>query len=318
MALPRLPPPVRLLLLLLFAIFGTAPEAGARDVRIGAFVNSVSGIEPGEGTYNISVYLWFTDPEATFDPRNDLYILARSYSVNEFYQEKLPDGAGYTSIRVDAVVDQEYDLTDFPFDEQTLLLRIEAADTIDTIRFVPDAEAPQIADYVHLVDWTLGAVALEETDHSYTVRYGLPEKGPQVFSQAELTINAARVQTSVVIDDFLGFIFSFIVTGMIYFVPTAELATRVAMTTGSLFAALLNLNRLLTAAGFKAEFGLVEKLGFLIFGAILCSLVISIAMKRVALRWGEKRADRIDAGIGTLVMIAFLIAIFVTLRAEVG
>jgi hypothetical protein len=315
MRFPRLPPCPLWLLAPLLLISATLSHAAPREVRVGAFVNSVSAIDPAEGTYGISLYLWFLDPAGTFDPVNDLYVLARSSTFSEVYDERVPNGGGYVSIRLDAVVDQEFDLTDFPFDEQRLLLRLEAAETVDTLRLVPDAEAPQIADYVELVDWTLSGVALAPSEHRYTVRYGLSGSEPQVFSQIELTIDAARVQTSVVIDDFLGFIFSFIISALIYLVPCNELATRAAMTTGSLFAALLNLNRLLQAAGFKSEFGLVEKLGFLIFGAILCSLTVSIVMKRVAERWGLERANRIDAIIGMVVMPAFLIAILWVLRA---
>ncbi|PZQ51383.1 MAG: hypothetical protein DI556_04230 [Rhodovulum sulfidophilum] len=311
-------PPSRqrpLLALLLFLAVFTGFRAEARDILVGAYVNSISAINPADGTYNISVELWFIDPEGTFDPRDNLYVLARSSAIRDYYQERGADGRTYTSARVDAVVDQEFRLTDFPFDEQNLLLRVEAGETIDRIRFVPDAQPPQIADYVALVDWTLSDATLTETEHGYTTRFGLADSGPQVFSQLELRIAAARTQTGVVVDDFLGFIFSFIITGLIYFVPTTELGTRIGMTTGSLFAALLNLNRLLDAAGYKAEFGLVEQLGFLIFGAILCSLLISIAMKRVATRKGVAYADRIDAVLGVIVMTAFLAAIVWVIRA---
>ena len=308
---PRLRPLLPLLLLLAML---PGLRAEARDILTGAYVNSVSGINPADGTFDISVDLWFIDPEGTFDPRDNLYVLARSSSIKNYYEERGADGRSYTSVRVDAVVDQEFSLTEFPFDEQNLLLRLEAGDTIDRIRFVPDAQPPEIADYIALVDWTLSSASLTATEHRYTTRFGLDETGPQEFSQLELTIAAARTQTGVVIDDFLGFIFSFIITGLIYFVPTTELGTRIGMTTGSLFAALLNLNRLLDAAGYKAEFGLVERLGFLIFGAILCSLLISIAMKRVATKWGVERADRIDAVLGVIVMSAFLAAILWVLR----
>ncbi|TPE47378.1 hypothetical protein [Amaricoccus solimangrovi] len=310
----RIPVPT-LLLVLLWALAAPAGRAEAREVRVGAFVESVSAVDPADGSFGVSAYLWFIDPEGRFDPRSDLYLLARSSTISGYYEERGADGRAYVSVEVSAVVDQEYDLTDFPFDEQLLTLRIEAGDPADTIRFVPDDTAPGIADHVRLADWRVGGARLTAADHRYDVRYGLEDTGPRVYSQLELSVEVARVQTRVVVDDFLGFIFSFIITGLIYFVPSSELGTRIGMTTGSLFAALLNLNRLLDAAGFKSEFGLVEQLGFLIFGAILCSLAISIAMKRASVKWGVARADRIDAILGGTVMLGFLVAIILVLRA---
>ena len=310
----------RRLLLALFLAISLLPgqKAAARDILTGAYVSSISAINPAGGTYNISVDLWFIDPEGTFDPRKELYVLARSASIGAYYEERGEDGRTYTSVRVDAVVDQEFRLEEFPFDKQTLVLRIEADATTDKIRFVPETEAPRIADYVSLVDWTLGDAGLSAVEHSYTTRFGLAETGPQTFSQLELSIEVGRTQTTVLVDDFLGFIFSFIITGLIYFVHSSELSTRVGMATGSLFAALLNLNRLLDVAGYKAEFGLVERLGFLIFGAILCALLISIAMHRLANRKGVAYADRVDGVLGLIAMSAFTVAIFHVMRAAMG
>ena len=84
------------------------------------------------------------------------------------------------------------------------------------------------------------------------------------------------------IDDFLGFTFAFLITALTFVVSCTELGLRVGMTTGSLFAAVTNLLRLDDAVGFKPDFGLIDRLAFLIFGAIVTSLLISLDHNRLS------------------------------------
>ena len=137
-------------------------------------------------------------------------------------------------------------------------------------------------------DWRIDGVALEAGDHAYSVRYGL-NAGEQSFSQITLFIDVTRLRSPALVDD-LGFIFAFMITGLSYFVPCTELGLRVGMTTGSLFAAVVDLNRLLDAAGYKPEFGLVERLGFLIFATMLVSLMISVFSKHRMAERGRQGA----------------------------
>jgi hypothetical protein len=295
------------LLALLCAVAGA--RAQERDIRVGAFVTSVSGIDFSDGSFAITLYAWFIDPAGQFEPERDMYVLSRSASISEVESGPAPGGGTYTTARIEATVNQEYSLLDFPFDEQRLSLRLEAAETTEVFRFVPDTEPPQIDDYVSLVDWTIEGVSLEQTDHAYSVRYGLGGDGDQEFSQIAVHVDVKRARSPVLIDDFLGFIFAFLVTSLTYLVPCTELGLRIGMTTGSLFAAVVNLNRLIDAGGYKAEFGLVEQLGFLIFGAILISLLISIGTKHLSDRIGVERANRVDTTLGMINMAIFLVLI---------
>jgi hypothetical protein len=292
------------LLALLLAV--ATARAQERDIRVGAFVTSVSGIDLSDGSFAITLYAWFIDPAGQFDPERDMYVLARTVSFSEVESGPAAEGGTYTTARIEAVVNQEYSLLDFPFDEQRLSLRLEAAETTDVFSFVPDTEPPQIDDYVSLVDWTIEAVSLEQTDHAYSVRYGLGGDGDQEFSQIAVHVDVKRARSPILIDDFLGFIFAFLVTSLTFLVPCTELGLRIGMTTGSLFAAVVNLNRLIDAGGYKSEFGLVERIGFLIFGAILISLLISISTKHLTNRLGVERANRLDTILGATNMSIFL------------
>ena len=94
---------------------------------------------------------------------------------------------------------------------------------------------------------------------------------------------------------FLGFVFAFMITSLTFLVSATELGLRIGMNTGALFAAVVNLGRLHEFAGFRPDFGLVDRLAFLVFGAIFCSLIIAITMHRFAKRGDANRVNRIDS-----------------------
>jgi hypothetical protein len=88
------------------------------------------------------------------------------------------------------------------------------------------------------------------------------------------------------------------------------------MNTGALFAAVVNLGRLHQTAGFRPDFGLVDRLAFLVFGAILCSLIIAITMHRFAKRRDASRVNRIDSAVGAVMVVTFGMLLALTLRGS--
>jgi hypothetical protein len=301
----------------LLALAGLA-AAEPRDIRVGAFVTELGAIDQEAGTFRIGFWAWFVDPAGTFDPVQDMYVIARDYTISEVQTGPAPEGGVYTTAFIEAEVDQSFDLDHFPFDRQRLGLRLEAAEQTDAMRFVPDAEPPQVADYLQLLGWRIEGVTLIPAEHGYSVRYGLGGDGDQNFSQITLAVDVERHRSTVIFDDFIGFTFAFLITALTFVVPCSELGLRVGMTTGSLFAAVVNLNRLLDEVGFRTEFGLVDRLAFLIFGAILTSLVISISTHKIAKRRSVEEANRLDTWLGAINLSVFLAAILWTLRGALA
>jgi hypothetical protein len=238
--------------------------------------------------------------------------------ISEAESEPAPGGGSYTFARIEAEVDQEFDFRDFPFDSQRLSLRLEAADSADGLRFVPDRADTQISDYLSLVGWRVDGVALDTAEHAYDTNFGYWAGRGATFSQILVQVDVTRVRSPVLFDDFIGFTFAFLVTALTFFVSCTELGLRVGMTTGSLFAAVTNLVRLDEAVGFKPEFGLVDRLAFLIFGAIVTALVISLATNRLSKHGdpdaAKTRANRIDTVLGVLNMTVFLALIVWTVH----
>ena len=310
--------PASVMLALLAALLvGAAGRAQDRDIEVGAYVSSLSDIRPDDGSYRVVLFAWFNDPAGRFDATRDLYVNARTSSVTEIDRETTPGGGSYSYVRIDALVSDEFAFQHFPFDRQTLTLRLEPEESTDTLRFVPDAEDTGASPDLQLIGWQLEGVRIGVEERTYESDFGYWTGAGAPYSQVVLSIDVARHRSPVLVDDFLGFTFAFLVTSLGFFVSCTELGLRVGMSTGSLFAAVVNLNRLHDAAGFRPEFGLVDRLAFLVLGTVLFALVIAIGTNRLSKR-DVARANRIDTLLGIVLVAVFGTMIFVTLRASLA
>ena len=304
----------------LLTLAGLAGGAAAqpRDVEVGGFVSSLSDINPSGGSFRVVLYVWFNDPAGRFNVERDLHLIARTASIDEIDTEPAPGGGSYTYARIEAEVPQEFDFRHFPFDRQRLTVRMEASETVEDLRFVPDHEDTDASDYLPLLGWTLDGVSIDVEEHAYDSDFGYWTGRGAGYSQIQLSLDISRDRSPVLIDDFLGFVFAFMITSLTFLVSATELGLRIGMNTGALFAAVVNLGRLHESAGFRPDFGLVDRLAFLVFGAILCSLIIAITTHRFAKRGDADRVNRIDSAVGAAMVLSFGVLIALTLRGSLN
>lgn len=258
-------------------------------------------------------FAWFNDPSGRFDLEKDLYFIAREVDIDEVETEVTPQGGLYTYARIQAVVPHEFDLASFPFDRQHMVLRMEAEDPTD-LNFVPDAQDAGFSDYIALRGWTVDKVSVTTAEHVYDTTFGYWKTEDTGYSQIALNVDISRTRSTVLLDDFLGFTFAFLITSLTFFVPPTELGLRIGMTTGSLFAAVVNLNRFHDAVGFRPEFAMVDRLAFLVFGALFGSLVIAIVTNRMSKHGDAAAANRLDTRLGIALMSAILVLIMLTVQ----
>lgn len=295
---------VRLLAVMIALACATAAGAAPREVRVGAFVTSLSGLDFADGSFRIAAFLWFVDPAGTFDPVRDLQVLARQSTLAPAERLVLPDGAVYSTVQVTAVVDQSYDLRNFPFSRQSLILRLETSQEIGDLIFVADNADSRIADFVRLPSWNITALRLEPSQETYDTGFGHRTERP-TFSRMNLMIDVARDRSPLIFDKFTGFLVAMIITALVFAVPVNELGIRLAMTTSSIFAAVFNRYRLEDTVGFDASFSLMDQVSLLTFGAILTALVISLVAHNLNGRRSPSAIRLVDRRLGIGAMIVY-------------
>ena len=257
---------------------------------MGFMVTSLSRIDPADGSFDISAFAWTIDPGKTFDPAAQIQILARKAAIEAVQQASLGDGSTFTGLRIEATLDQAFDLRDFPFDRQTLRVSVETEVPADQLRFVPDEQDTRLADYLVVNGWNVTGLRFEERVIRYDTQFGVWQVPD--FSRLSLLIDIERQRSALVIEKFIGYTMALLVTALIFLVPTDQIGVRIGMATTAVFAAVGNRYGLDTLLGAETAFGLVEQLSLIVFIAIFAAIAATLLTYEL----GRSRPSRCPTG----------------------
>ena len=282
-------------------------EVRMGEVKMGFMVTSLSRISPADGSFDISAFAWTIDPGRTLDPAAQLQILARKAAGEAVQRAPLGDGSTFTGLRLEATLDQAFDLRDFPFDRQTLRVSVETEVPADQLRFVPDVQDTRLADYLVVNGWNVTGLRFEERVVRYDTRFGVWQVPD--FSRLTLLIDIERERSALVIEKFIGYTMALLVTALIFLVPTDQIGVRIGMATTAVFAAVGNRYGLDSLLGAETAFGLVEQLSLIVFVAIFAAIAATLLTYEIAQKRTLALSRRVNvAAGGVVVALSFTLA----------
>lgn len=298
------------------AIAGQSMAQGRTEVRVGFFVTSVSDVDPVHGSFDLTAFAWSVDPSGTFNPVEDLQVLARRAEMQEVERITLDNGSTYVAFKIVATVDQSFDLQKFPFDKQVLSLMVEAEPTLNKLVLVPDRDDTVMADFVEINGWVVRGVSLDVSEQTYDTSFG--HGGSSSFSRLTLDIALDRHRSGVLIEKFMGFMVALLISGLIYIVPADQIGVRVGLVTSSILTAVGNRYGLDALLGERTGFGLVDQLTLIVFAALLLGILNTIMIYRIQAGGDIATARRINMAVGLVVVpVSALLCFWVVLRASI-
>ncbi|MGP3698308.1 hypothetical protein [Rhodobacter sp. NSM] len=283
-------------------------RAEPMEQQVGVFLTGVAGFNAGAGSVELEGYLW-SRGTAGFNAANSLELLGRGVQLEPFTSAVLPDGTVYQAVRFSGQFPQRFDMTDYPFDRQTLRLMIESSVDAERVRLDPDRQDTRIADFVSLPGWEFGVPQLESGLIRYDTRFGYRESDP-AFSRIVLSVEVSRQRSALLVERFVGFLMALMLTGLIHFLPVTELGMRIGLTSAAVFSAVGNRYGVEDMLGFDESFGLVDQITVLTFAAILVAVGSSLHLSRVAARIGPEAA-RVEANRWAAIVLPAVVLLWV-------
>lgn len=221
-------------------------EENPQLVPVGIFVTSIHDLDFATGQYEISAWLW-----ATYDPTTlpDNYVFyerieiinARAWEIipGETFIINKEDGRQHAMAKIRATLSQDWDTTYFPFDQQTLEIKIESVELDSSrMRYVADRENSNISDDFTLNDWLIKPMSLVSLDYQYATTFGLGEPG--VYPRLNAYIPIERYGFRIFITAFLGFFVSYVIIATMVIFDRSQISNRVSQLMTALFAAIGN------------------------------------------------------------------------------
>ncbi|HEY3405751.1 MAG TPA: hypothetical protein VGK59_20345 [Ohtaekwangia sp.] len=245
-------------------------------VKVGAYIISVHDINFHEKEYTIRFWLWFVYDNADFDFSKQLDIPnAKEIEPPEIILDSI-DGKAWAIMKMKCTMKENWDVHDFPFDQQHLRVQIE--NTLFDKRsliFVADTSGSQFDQKEAIDGWAIKNFTVESRENDYETGFGDDTNTYQVFSTFNIEMDIERDAWGLFLKIFIGMYIAFLIA-IISFTPhPSELEPRFGLPVGGLFAAVGNKYIIDSVLPESSSFTLVDTLHALTFFAVFTTLVVS-------------------------------------------
>ena len=308
-----------LLTLLLTAASGYSQEeeeSSPDTLTVGMYVFSVYDVDFPQNQLNVDFYIWYTykndslNPSETFELVNDKELEKQTVFTEDY------GDINYQTFRVNTVIREKWDISDFPFDEHTVEIIVEDFDDKNSIVFIPDVVGTKLDSAVmkSLQHWIVKDFRIEEIDYVYETNYGDPTVSSTdypPYSRIIFTFTIQREGMSLFIKLFVGLFISILLSLVTFLINPMDLDPRFGLSVGALFAAIANSFVIASTLPETASFTFVDILHNLSYIYIfLCILISAFSLKlwEAGKQKESKRLDNISLSVmsGSIVVIGII------------
>ena len=290
-------------------------------VNVGAYVMSVHDINFHDKEYTARFWLWFLYNNKEFDFVRQLDITnAKSMDEPQLLQDSL-QGKIYSMLKMKCTMKENWNVQDFPFDQQHLKIQIE--NTLfdkSSLVFKPDVKGSKFDSDETLAGWDIHNFRVEVIDNQYETGFGddRPSKSNQVFSAFLIQMDIERNAWGLFLKIFVGMYIAFLIA-MISFAPhPGELEPRFGLPVGGLFAAVGNKYIIDSVLPESTTFTLVDSLHAITFFTIFAILVVSATCLKMIDRAKGDLSIRINRIGAWVIGVAYLLANVILVGIAIG
>ena len=268
------------------------PRDGAAVCRFGMNVEDLYDLDMSRDTFGGIFWIWTVCPSPALKPLETIAFPTASSGPNlgSIETEDIGSGGEYASRRVQGTFRQNWNMDQYPFDRQQVVVPIdETRYGAQRLVFEPDTResflTPDIRE--RLGEWRVSDLMLEASVSEEASTYGLPGADGARYARVEATFTLERAQyvpffklTSGV---FAGVFIAFL---SFFYDPNDRggFGGKLGLLVGVLFAVLVNLRTADTSIGDAAHLTLVTRIH-------LVTLAVIVVLALVALR-DRRRVER--------------------------
>lgn len=297
------------------------PASETIEVTVGIYLQNVNDIDVKASAFMMDFYLWFlwrgeVDPTETFEFTN----LLDSWSMTRqpvFAQPQiLPDGRRYQVIHVQGKFNRKFDLSQFPLDNQRLVIEIEDSRFQSReLRYIADTQFSGFSPRIILPGWAINGFTAIAEPIKYQTSFGNPfQENNEVYARFVYSLEIGRPAGAYLFRMLLPIVVILLTGFVVFFVSPVYADTRVnvALTVLlSMVALHLTVSSDLPQVGYIRLIDKIYNLGYLVTFATLIESVCAVHLNDHGRRDEAQRLDRWSAmlipilsfiGIGMLLM----------------
>ena len=212
-----------------------------------------------------------------------------SFSYDYTREKDKASGDIFSNQKCKTEIIKDWNVTNFPFDKQSLDIKIESSLELHEIKLVPDITYSGVDSAIFMEEWKIKNFALKNGITSYNTNYGDPKiiKKASKYSYINASIDMERKNPYMIFFKLLTVLFaSFIIICSAFFLEPDN-TTRFGVATGSLFAAVSNKNFAASVAPSSTGSTLMDSIHNFTFLCFI--LVIGMALYTYTLAKNDKK-----------------------------
>jgi hypothetical protein len=224
----------------------SAKESTARKpvpVTVGFYLTDIYDVEIKKGTYTADFYIWFSW-SGKVNPRN-FEIVNGHLTFKHLESAARVAGVEYVSYRCRAVLHGLFDLSDYPWDRQTLSIQVEDED-LDSKKlvYIADARNSRVNTDLNIGHRTIGDLRISASEFLYDTTFGHParaENDGARYSRIIMELPADHKGARIFIKTFLALFISVALAFLTFFIRPCDLPPRFSMGISGMFGAVASL-----------------------------------------------------------------------------
>jgi hypothetical protein len=290
-------------------VHGQEQETNVPDtVHVGAYIISLHDINFHDKEYTLRFWLWFVYENPDFDFSKQLDIPnAKEIAPPEIILDSI-DGKAWAIMKMKCKMKENWDVHDFPFDNQHLKVQIENTlfDNKNLV-FVPDTVGSRFDEKEAIDGWRVKNFKVVRHDNDYETGFGDNSNPYQVFSTFNIEMDIERNAWGLFLKIFIGMYIAFLISVISFTPHPSELEPRFGLPVGGLFAAVGNKYIIDSLLPETTSFTLVDTLHALTFFAVFTTLMVSAVALKLHDNNQTERAIRISKRGSRIVILSYLV-----------
>lgn len=247
-------------------------------VTIGAYIISVHDIDFHNKEYTTRFWLWLLYDNMQFDFPNQIDIPNAKDIAKPDVIMDMANGKVWQLMKMKCVMKQNWNVTDFPFDKQHLVVHVEnSIYDKNSLVFVPDEMGSTYDRELTLDGWHINDFKVTTTTNEYTTVFGDPNSDMlhSEYASFNIEMDIERNAWGLFMKIFIGMYIAFMIAALSFVTKPSELEPRFGLPVGGLFAAVGNKYIIDSLLPESSSFTLVDSLHATTFLTIFATLLVS-------------------------------------------
>ena len=295
---------------ILFSQKAFAQHETPDTVYTGIYITSIHDIDFKQKEYTVSFWLWLKYKNLEFDFAQNLEVPHAKTVTKSFSTVDTVDNQVYLLMKLQCVMKDSWEITNFPFDRQKLALSVENSQyDSKALVFAADTFGKYFDPRFTLHGWIIDSFKVNTNIKAYETAFGDIRllKPHSEYASYAVNIGLHRNAMGLFWKMFIGMYLAFFIAYVCFFIRADTIESRFGLSVGSLFAVIGNKYVIDSSLPESSSFTLVDTLHgitlFFIFVVIVCTVHALNQVKKQDI----ERANRFDNRAAAIVLALYVV-----------